>query len=163
MQSYKKTHTHTYHLCCHHLKELIEINCTCRTESTPSRCSQAERWPSILFPHTWSIFINVGNHFPDFFLLRLKSKSTHGNLHPKELVPWLGKQLGGFHWGFTFSSLASIVPEPSESNKSKASLISCFCSSVSSFLGAGRMHSTQLIQSVHDTPPTTNIPTLNHW
>jgi hypothetical protein len=30
----------------------------------------------------------------------------------------------------TLSSLASIVPLPSESNKSKASLISCFCSSV---------------------------------
>lgn len=31
----------------------------------------------------------------------------------------------------TLSSLASIVPEPSVSNRSKASLISCFCSSVS--------------------------------
>ena len=35
----------------------------------------------------------------------------------------------------TFNSFASIVPEPSTSNKSKASLISCFCSSVSSGLG----------------------------
>jgi hypothetical protein len=32
----------------------------------------------------------------------------------------------------TLSSLASIVPDPSVSNKSKASRISCFCSSVSS-------------------------------
>ena len=32
----------------------------------------------------------------------------------------------------TFNSLASIVPEPSVSNKSNASLISCFCSSVRS-------------------------------
>ena len=35
----------------------------------------------------------------------------------------------------TFNSFASMVPDPSESNKSKASLISCFCSSVSSGLG----------------------------
>jgi len=32
----------------------------------------------------------------------------------------------------TLSSLASMVPEPSVSNRSKASRISCFCSSVSS-------------------------------
>ena len=32
----------------------------------------------------------------------------------------------------TFSSLASIVPEPSVSKRSNASRISCFCSSVSS-------------------------------
>ena len=35
----------------------------------------------------------------------------------------------------TFSSFASIVPEPSVSNKSNASLISCFCSSVNSGFG----------------------------
>jgi len=34
----------------------------------------------------------------------------------------------------TFNSLASILPEPSVSKRSKASLISCLCSSVSSFL-----------------------------
>jgi len=32
----------------------------------------------------------------------------------------------------TFSSFMSMLPDPSVSNKSKASLISCFCSSVSS-------------------------------
>ena len=37
----------------------------------------------------------------------------------------------------TFNSLASMLPEPSASKRSNASLISCFCSSVSSFLGAG--------------------------
>ncbi len=37
---------------------------------------------------------------------------------------------------YTLSSLASILPEPSASKRSNASLISCFCSSVSSFLGA---------------------------
>lgn len=36
---------------------------------------------------------------------------------------------------FTLSSLTSMCPEPSVSNSSKASLISCFCSSVSSGLG----------------------------
>lgn len=36
---------------------------------------------------------------------------------------------------FTLSSLTSIYPDPSVSNSSKASLISCFCSSVSSGLG----------------------------
>ena len=35
----------------------------------------------------------------------------------------------------TLSSLASIVPVPSVSNKSNASFISCFCSSVSSTRG----------------------------
>lgn len=35
------------------------------------------------------------------------------------------------HLMATLSSLASIVPEPSVSNRSNASLISCFCSSVS--------------------------------
>lgn len=35
----------------------------------------------------------------------------------------------------TFSSFTSIVPDPSVSNRSKASLISCLCSSVSSGLG----------------------------
>jgi hypothetical protein len=32
----------------------------------------------------------------------------------------------------TFNSLTSIVPDPSASNKSNASRISCFCSSLSS-------------------------------
>lgn len=36
----------------------------------------------------------------------------------------------------TFNSLASILPEPSVSKRSKASRISVFCSSVNSFLGA---------------------------
>ena len=36
----------------------------------------------------------------------------------------------------TLSSFASMVPEPSASNRSNASRISCFCSSVSSALGA---------------------------
>ena len=36
---------------------------------------------------------------------------------------------------FTLSSFASIVPEPSVSNRSNASLISCFCSSVNSGFG----------------------------
>lgn len=39
-------------------------------------------------------------------------------------------------WGpFTFSSFTSMYPDPSVSNSSNASLISCFCSSVSSGLG----------------------------
>ena len=38
----------------------------------------------------------------------------------------------------TLSSLASIVPDPSVSKRSKASLISCFCSSVNSGLGPGK-------------------------
>lgn len=37
---------------------------------------------------------------------------------------------------YTLSSLTSMNPEPSVSNSSNASLISCFCSSVSSGLGA---------------------------
>ena len=40
-----------------------------------------------------------------------------------------------FFFFFTLSSLTSMYPEPSVSNSSKASLISCFCSSVSSGLG----------------------------
>ena len=44
----------------------------------------------------------------------------------------------------TLSSLASIVPEPSASNRSNASLISCFCSSVNSFFGTKEKVTTPL-------------------
>merc|ERR1719487_2822034 len=52
-----------------------------------------------------------------------------------EIIFWISSFLGSKPSAriATFSSLESIDPEPSVSNKSKASLISCFCSSVSSF------------------------------
>merc|ERR1719487_1930508 len=62
-------------------------------------------------------------------MVPLPSSST------SEIIFWISSFLGSKPSAriATFSSLASISPEPSVSNRSKASLISCFCSSVSSF------------------------------
>lgn len=84
--------------------------------------------------HTRAIFIDIWYHFPDLLLFGLKPQSTHSYLQSR--VHNVEVQRGYGSWLRTFSSLASIVPEPSASKRSNASLISCFCSSVSSFFGA---------------------------
>lgn len=104
----------TNHFLGHHIEKLREVDC--------SR----------------SFFINVCNHFLDFFFLRFEPQSSHGNLRRNkrgqaELSIWSDRICTKIT-ELTFSSFTSIVPVPSESKRSNASLISCFCSSVSSVL-----------------------------
>mmetsp|Transcript_124829 Transcript_124829/g.335060 ORF Transcript_124829/g.335060 Transcript_124829/m.335060 type:complete len:200 (-) Transcript_124829:8-607(-) len=62
-------------------------------------------------------------------MVPLPSSST------SEIIFWISSFFGSKPRArmATFNSLESISPEPSVSNRSNASLISCFCSSVSSF------------------------------
>lgn len=94
-----------------------------------------------------AILIHFTDHLLDLFFLRLKPQSSHGNLaqcekggvkhRQRTATPTLLTHVDctqSFST-FTLSSLTSMYPDPSVSNSSKASRISCFCSSVSSGLG----------------------------
>ena len=67
----------------------------------------------------------------------------------------------------TFNSLASMLPDPSASKRSNASLISCFCSSVSSFLGAeggGHKHEQSLTDTIwHAETRCTDLYLVFSW
>jgi hypothetical protein len=63
--------------------------------------------------------IDFCDHFLDFLLLRFETEGSHGHL---QLL------------GVDIACVKYELPTPSVSKRSKASLISCFCSSVSSFL-----------------------------
>ena len=88
-----------------------------------------------LLMYTWSIFVDISDHFPDLLLLWFKPQCPHCHLS-NDTCFMKYQYFMKIITLCTLSSLASILPEPSASKRSNASRISCFCSSVSSFLGA---------------------------
>ncbi len=70
--------------------------------------------------HSLSVSVNFCDQFLYFLLFGLKAKSSHGDLE--------------FFWVNVSWGWENEVPTDSVSKRSKASLIYCFCSSVSSFL-----------------------------
>ena len=149
----------------HHLTILLVIICKNSLKSiVPNNASRMIASPWL---PTRAVLVNIRYHFLNFFLLWLKPQGPHRHLlthpliifalsnrkyvqniiviphlHDRTLLyvsrdpPYIAHDL--LFICHTFSSLASMVPVPSVSNKSKASLISVFCSSVSSILGAKR-------------------------
>ena len=89
------------------------------TRITLSDLSSHELHKISEFNDSFALAIDFTNHFFNLLFFRLKSKCSHSYLK---------------FFCIDISCLIYMLPTPSVSKRSKASLISCFCYSVSSFL-----------------------------